>query len=487
MIKRTNTKRIAFLCALVFIASVLASACSVLPEGAEFPTPTPEQYTEEQLNTPVITIGEYVVTFGEYLNFFNNVAAFYRQNYNFDITEDPETLAQYKEKITQTLAQDKLLLYRADELGLTDLTEEQLKEIDERYQNEVKEMYEYYTALAEKDKESNDEIDIDKRVEQYILDEAKQQIGSDATVEAYLEFLKESERDGYIIELLFKEITKNVTISQKDVADWYAEAMDDDVKYYTENPGEYKTEREMFDMYGTISDYETAVPPLLVPEGYSRVLHIFTTAEGEYSDEYEDNEERMSELAKEYGKLALEDSISGKNTNKKRLEEIAEEYKDLKEANKKEHTRLFKNAKKKIEEAYEKLQNGADFAEVMLEYSEDGAIINYEKMQKEGLLISTKHKAKEDWSDIAKAEFAKLKKGEYSKIFMDDDGYHIIFYLADETPGKLKLDDVSDIIIAYLLPKQQDEFYNKQVEEWMKDEDKIIQINNELIDKIGKK
>ena len=152
-------------------------------------------------------------------------------------------------------------------------------------------MYEYYTALAEKDKESNDEIDIDKRVEQYILDEAKQQIGSDATVEAYLEFLKESERDGYIIELLFKEITKNVTISQKDVADWYAEAMDDDVKYYTENPGEYKTEREMFDMYGTISDYETAVPPLLVPEGYSRVLHIFTTAEGEYSDEYEDNEE----------------------------------------------------------------------------------------------------------------------------------------------------------------------------------------------------
>ena len=110
MIKRTNTKRIAFLCALVFIASVLASACSVLPEGAELPTPTPEQYTEEQLNTPVITIGEYVVTFGEYLNFFNNVAAFYRQNYNFDITEDPETLAQYKEKITQTLAQEAAAL-----------------------------------------------------------------------------------------------------------------------------------------------------------------------------------------------------------------------------------------------------------------------------------------------------------------------------------------------------------------------------------------
>ena len=69
------------------------------------------------------------------------------------------------------------------------------------------------------------------------------------TVEAYLEFLKESERDGYIIELLFKEITKNVTISQKDVADWYAEAMDDDVKYYTENPGSTKPRKCL--IYGT--------------------------------------------------------------------------------------------------------------------------------------------------------------------------------------------------------------------------------------------
>ncbi|NLB61717.1 MAG: hypothetical protein GX802_04755 [Clostridiales bacterium] len=486
MIKKFHIKRIAFVCALVFIATCVATACNVVPEGA-LPSATPAQYTEEELNTPVITVGEYKVTFGEYLSFFNNIAAYYRQNYNLDITEKPEDLAKYKEKITETLAQEKMLLYRANELGLTDLTAEQLTEIDERYEQDVEELYEYYTELAEKDKESDDTLDVDKQVEKYILNEAKYNLGEDATIESYMDYMKESAHDGYIVDLLIAEITKGVTVSQKDIADWYADSKADDVKYYTENPGEYKTEREMFDMYGTISDHKTAVPPLLVPEGYSRVLHIFTTAEGEYSKEYKDNQTKMSALEKEYGELALADSLSGKKTNETRLKEIVTEYKKLSDENTKEHNALFKDAKAKINEAYTKLQAGEDFGVVMLKYSEDGAIINYESMQKDGLLISTEHKAKEDWSAMAKSEFAKLKKGEYSKVFKDDDGYHIIYYLGDEKAGEIALKDISDTIMKHLLPTLKDEHYNAKVEEWMKDNEKIMVINNELIEKVGVK
>ena len=195
------------ICAVMLAAVLLTSCNVVLPEDVPSNTKTPDAtvstdaFTEEELATPVITIGTHTVTLAEYIDFFNEIVAYY-SNYGYDITSDPSQLGSYKELMTKALARDAMVQYRAEELGLADLTEEQLAEIEQNYEDDVKEMMDYYTELAMKEKESDENVNVDERVEKYILDEAQYYLGDDATVDGYYDYLHKKAHDDYIADLL---------------------------------------------------------------------------------------------------------------------------------------------------------------------------------------------------------------------------------------------------------------------------------------------
>jgi len=68
-----------------------------------------------------------------------------------------------------------------------------------------------------------------------------------------------------------------------------------------------------------------------------------------------------------------------------------------------------------------------------------------------------------------KEQFGKLSIGQYSEAFADEDGYHIIFYLADEPAGTVELAGIEEGIRAYLLEDIRSEEWTALVDEWMND------------------
>jgi len=135
-------------------------------------------------------------------------------------------------------------------------------------------------------------------------------------------------------------------------------------------------------------------------------------------------------------------------------------------------------SKAKADEAYAKLADG-NFAAVMQEYTQDVDFTSFDIFKQKGMLISKEYESETDWSDEIKAEFGKLAPGEYSGVFKDESGYHIIYYVGDETPGVRPLADMKEEIRALVLAQLQEEEWNALLTEWKNDESVVV--DDELV------
>ena len=145
------------------------------------------------------------------------------------------------------------------------------------------------------------------------------------------------------------------------------------------------------------------------------------------------------------------------------MKEIVSEYKQLKADMEKLEKEYFASAVEKAKEARAKLEAGESFETVMAEYTQDT------EQSEKGRLISNQYVSDYDWSNEVKAEFATLKIGEYSKVVQDDEGCHILYYLADEPAGNAALDTVKESIRKQLLIEAQDEEWMALVDAWKND------------------
>lgn len=101
----------------------------------------------------------------------------------------------------------------------------------------------------------------------------------------------------------------------------------------------------------------------------------------------------------------------------------------------------------KIDKAFAELEGGADFAQVMLKYTENEYVAGSdsyggcETFRTKGQLISTKHSSsKGDWSSTVKEIYSLLKPGEYSDVFTTRTAACISFTAArTKRPAKLSL------------------------------------------------
>jgi foldase protein PrsA len=145
------------------------------------------------------------------------------------------------------------------------------------------------------------------------------------------------------------------------------------------------------------------------------------------------------------------------NITEKQIEDYYKKHIDKyteKEQRKVAH--ILVSDKKKAEEIYNKLKNGADFAELAKKYSEDftknkGGVIGY----------ITRGKMSKAFDEVAFS----LKKGEISKPVKTEFGYSIIKVL-DIKPKKVKpLKEVRNEIIDILAAPKRDQIFN----EWLKE------------------
>ncbi len=419
---------------------------------------------EEKNRAQVVAkVGDISITKGEYMDTFDYYLYMY-QMYGQDPTTSADGLKSFQDLIMDAVVSTKVTEYQAKKQGYTNLTAEQLAEVDEGVQSDL----DYYKQTAQTQAEGelaeDPSIDVETRKTELFNQMIEQQYGEKLT-EAQLKTKLAEERTNSIAMTAMQEaFNAGITVTDEEVQSAFDQQLTSDKTSLTADPSSYKARQESFERSGA-----GATPPLYAPEGYIRFKHISILSEEAIGTEYTELQTLMQDLSDELAKLTLEDETA----NAARIAEIKSEYAAKKAEAQSMRDTLFAPVKAKIEEAYAKLQGGASFDDVMKEYTQDADFKASADATTENPFLTTGallSKATQDYSDAVRDAALKLTTpGSYSDIIVDDEGYHIVQLVGTEPAGERKLADYQEQFKASVLSaKQEDEWYTL-IEEWTKD------------------
>lgn len=476
-------KTICMLVCILMLMGACMSGC-VLDGGNAEPTAVPAANIDPTL--PVLTMGNHSISFAIYNALYDSYLP-YMQYTGYDPLSSIDMLESFQDWIIDSLANDIVVLYEADVNGYV-LNEEQETRLAEELEQELQDLYDEYYSLAEEDYETNSSVSVGEYFEKYINQVSEYYTGVSMSWAEYQEEYGAEKRRSFIIQEYKEYVTAEFTPTNSDVTSWYDTEYDSDKTNYTSTPGAYKVDQEYYEAnYGLKDD---AYPPTYVPTGYSRMMHIIVTPEGELSEEYATKLSRMEEIRTEYCELAFEDAVNVSDANAEAMAALMDEYFTLKAETDQEFAEYSQAALEKINQAYAALEAGQPFSDVMVEYTEDVAVVGSDDVngcvafQQKGQLISQEYSSTSDWSAGVKAEFGKLSIGDYSEVFIDGGSYHIIYYVGDETAGDVELQSIYNVISEIIADDVRDKQWQALIEEWKNDPNLVKDM--ELIRALGK-
>ena len=412
---------------------------------------------KDESDTVIAQVDETKITYGEFNELYQMYVSAY-QSYGYDIESDPTTASYLKTSIINDLVQEQVLAYQAKKQGFTKLTEEQQAVLDERIATTKSDIDAFYRSTAEEEAAEDSSIDVETRIEELIKEEADYYYPElNLTASEYLEKMVEDTTKAYYVELLQNSVYEPLSVSDEEVQTWYDENVAALKEEYAEDSSLYATDMDEY----RLNDGQ---PVVYQPSGYSNIMHILVAPEGELPEEYDTNKADMEVMLTEAGELAL--GVTESADSLVRIGELQAEYAKLKEANDKMEADYYADAKAQIEAAFAKLEAGEDFAAVMAEYTQDKNFIGEDSYAETGMLI---YEGAEAWSDSIVEQFKLLQPGQYSAVFQDDEGLHIIYYVGDVQEGPVALETVKEDIREFLLSDKQSTEWNASVKAWMDD------------------
>ncbi len=481
--KRTIT---IILCIVMAASFMLAAGCQVAqaPENAQ-PSQTAdltaESDSQADLDAVVAKVGDKEITLKEYKQLFEQYKYYYSM-FGMDVASDPSTLAQFQDMVKEAMLEKEIVKYQAKLNGVDILSSEQQAAVDKQVDETMSSMREQYTQMANEAKASDDTIDVESYITDMIADDAEYNTGKDMTEDEYRAWYVEEASVEHLRDNLMDLLCKDVSVSDEDVQTWYKDAVAKDKETYTNDPSAFKSAEESFLCAGVDGGN---LPVAYVPEGYSRVMDMLIMPKSDVNELYPDYEEKLQKqdsLKAEYGDLAFDDAANGEKANNARMNAIISEYKQLKKETDDMMTDAGKEAKSSIEEAYAKLQEGTTFESLQLRYTENEACASCEALMMDGLFINPDANDG-SWSDACIEQFKKLKVGEYSPIFQDEDGYHILYYVSDVTPGERPIEELKDAVKTSLLEDARYTEWTKLLDAWMADGS--IVVNEDVYRQVG--
>jgi len=463
-----------FFALLLALSMALALGCERKIPVVETPAEDAANMSEAEI-TPadesalVASVGGEEISFGEYQELFNTYAEYYVMM-GYDLSA-PEALESLQDFIVDVLVEEKLVYYQAQQAGYGELSAGDQAEIEQQVTADMESVVAMLQEQADAEAEEDPSINAGERLAELIADEAEYMTGIRMSQEELEAWYTDMYTRNWINSAFQEAVLAEVSVTDEQVKARYDEWAAEDKAKYDETPGEYKIDKENEELYGED-------PVLYAPEGYKRALHILIMPEEELPAEYTDALGQMDALREEYGQLAFDAQVLEVD-DKGRLNEIAKEYAGL--AGKAEDILAEYNATSvaRAEEALGRLEAGESFAAVMEEYSM--SVNDPEK----GVLISNEHVSEgdfygeEDWSNEIKSAFATLDIGQYTGVIQDDEGCHILYYLADEPAGMVELSTVQESIRDIMLTEAQTEEWTELMDIWRNDGS--VELNQELI------
>ncbi len=428
---------------------------------------------EKDMAQIVAKVDDVEITKQEYVESFESLASMY-QMYGMDVTATPEELQSFQDYLLESLISTKVLEYQANVQGLNTLTTEEQAEVDASVAEEITYINDMISEEVELELAEDASLDTAVRTKE-LFDEITMSYFGEAMDEAALkDVLSKQFTESVLREKVRETFNQQVTIGDDEVKAFYDATLTEQKTAIETDPGIYKTEQENFERY-------EGQPMLYTPQGYRRVKYIKFVPEAELGTEYTDISTKMSELEAELGQLNLTDETA----NAARIAEIKGEYAEMKAQKEKMYEEHFATAKTDAEAAYARLEAGESFDAVMMEYTKDSDFINFEVFQQKGKLMS-ENATSPDWSeDLKNAAMALTTVGSFTSIIKNDEGYHILQYVGNETAGERTFDQVKDEMHALALANKQTEEWEATLDAWCNDSS-IVTRYTDVIRDVGK-
>ena len=323
---------------------------------------------------------------------------------------------EVSDSVLQTVLSDmvgkKLIAARAAELGLDQITDEDLKAIEAEADARYSQQLTYYSAFVAQEGMTASEI--------RSAAQAYMRQSGNVTRDSIVEQLKAE----LPVRKYYDYIVKDVTVSDEDVQAHYEERLADQKAAYPDYPEDYE------------NDHIQGVTLVYNPEGYRAVRDLLIPFDSR------EDAEGAERLINEIASLDPE-------SDAKRINELEAQL-----------APLYRPLESRAAEIIEKLKAGESFLNLMDQYGAD-ELMRSEPLRTEGYYISDQTFLFS--TDFIQGSMILERPGQVSTPLRSGSGLHLAEYVADVAPGEVPLSDVYDAMKAETLKIHQDAFYENYV------------------------
>ena len=335
----------------------------------------------------------------------------------FGFGDETESAEETMQAVLEELVREKVCYQRAESLGLTELTDEDVAAITADAQELYDQQKNFNAASVDTSGMTAEEADA--AVDAYM-----------AELGVTLESLIETEKVDYWQDKLFDATVASVAATDEEIQARYDELLASQTERFGQSAAEYEF---------AVSSGDAVVYNL---EGYRRVKQILLAFDDPNAAA------QAQELTEQIAALSVE-------TDFEQITQLQEQL-----------DALYADLDAEADAILEQLNSGADFESLMAQYNEDDGA-NYEPVRTQGYYVSAN--TTQYSPDFVEASMMLEQPGQVSTPVHTADGVHIILYVADVPAGAAALEDVRDAVAEDVLADKRQTYYEEQVAQWIAD------------------
>lgn len=337
-----------------------------------------------------------------------------------------------KQNVLDAMVEKEILLDKAAELGLDQLSEED----DAALTAEAAEMFEYYVSTYQS----------------YFAAEGatEEQVRNDTiayleTAGITMEVLKADMVSNYVHEKVYDYAVADVSVTDEEIKAAYEEKV-------------AASQEDYLDEHTYNNDRTNGAAIAWNPEGYRAVKHVLVKFDDAQAALYSELDATLDSLAAEMEALDSDEKAEGARTK----EEIQADM----QAMGVEIEGLYSQLMPEAQEVIDAFNAGTPFEDLIAKYNDDQGMES-EPIKTIGYAVSEK----EGYWDPAfvKGAMSISEIGQISEPVYGSYGIHIIYYMADVTPGAVAFEEIADAVEAEALDAKIAETYNNQVAAWIEE------------------
>lgn len=459
----------ALLCACMLFSSAALAEDAAVPTDAPVVTDAVAQ-TEPEIadDTLLATINGEEIKWADIKADYDNLVSQYGSYYDM---ADAANVKLFRAVALESQITEVILMQKAKELGLDQLTEEEITETnakaDADWQGALDNYVSYYYELTDTSTE-------EEKAE-----------ASAAALAYYTEmgYSPEVLRKQYMQYEIFSRVenlmTQDATITDEEVESTYQSLVAADKELYENDLAAYIEYNDYVDqmawyatMYGSASDMDKA---WYRPAGFRSVKHILLPVDEALMSQYTDLQARLEEqMNAESGEGEAVPSTSEEPTVEPAADATPQPSQEpVSPADlDKVKADILASLADKIDEINQKIADGADFDELIATYgvNADGTPSD-PGMQSEPYKTSGYEVARESANyvpEFVEASFSVDQIGDVSAPYLSDFGVHIVKYISDVEPGPIAMTDAQRTAKRdSMLEEKKSDLYTAQMEKWL--------------------